>query len=363
MGRGGNSTGSLTDLHADLHVVSHGGTTQQNFWQSLLLGIVLKKTSSQGKLRSLLTKWIDKSGKASDELQRSASLGGLGLGPRPGGSDLSLAATSRHASRIESGSGSPGGGSSSSSSSGGLGGTRKAGGANARLVEAFESATATSSLHDAETSPAPPREPTRAEPPAADTAQTAPGGDEGCGGRANEETSNTAKAAGTALSEPPPPSLTARRLPRRRPLLSRRPFAHAPPLSPQAPLPHRAPPRPSSAGPCDAAAVWRGSAPASALSDGASCVLCSECSCRIDGPVFMLNDRPYCCQRHRLASYHKLERARMAASDERVVAVAGGAVAGGAASQQRRSTGEKQSPPPSVSRASSGVASIYPSWI
>ncbi|EOD23379.1 hypothetical protein EMIHUDRAFT_442101 [Emiliania huxleyi CCMP1516] len=338
MGRGGNSTGSLTDLHADLHVVSHGGTTQQNFWQSLLLGIVLKKTSSQGKLRSLLTKWIDKSGKASDELQRSASLGGLGLGPRPGGSDLSLAATSRHASRIESGSGSPGGGSSSSSSSGGLGGTRKAGGANARLVEAFESATATSSLHDAETSPAPPREPTRAEPPAADTAQTAPGGDEGCGGRANEETSNTAKAAGTALSEPPPPSLTA-------------------------PLPHRAPPRPSSAGPCDAAAVWRGSAPASALSDGASCVLCSECSCRIDGPVFMLNDRPYCCQRHRLASYHKLERARMAASDERVVAVAGGAVAGGAASQQRRSTGEKQSPPPSVSRASSGVASIYPSWI
>lgn len=337
MGRGGNSTGSLTDLHADLHVVSHGGTTQQNFWQSLLLGIVLKKTSSQGKLRSLLTKWIDKSVKARDELQRSASLGGLGLGPRPGGSDLSLAATSRHASRIESGSGSPGGGSSSSSSSGGLGGTRKAGGANARLVEAFESATATSSLHDAETSPAPPREPTRAEPPAADTAQTAPGGDEGCGGRANEETSNTAKAAGTALSEPPP-SLTA-------------------------PLPHRAPPRPSSAGHCDAAAVWRGSAPASALSDGASCVLCSECSCRIDGPVFMLNYRPYCCQRHRLASYHKLERARMAASDERVVAVAGGAVAGGAASQQRRSTGEKQSPPPSVSRASSGVASIYPSWI
>ena len=72
MGRGGNSTGSLTDLHADLHVVSHGGTTQQNFWQSLLLGIVLKKTSSQGKLRSLLTKWIDKSGKSRDELQRSA---------------------------------------------------------------------------------------------------------------------------------------------------------------------------------------------------------------------------------------------------------------------------------------------------
>lgn len=35
---------------------------------------------------------------------------------------------------------------------------------------------------------------------------------------------------------------------------------------------------------------------------------CGECRSQIDGPVFMLNDRAYCCQRHRLAAYHKQER-------------------------------------------------------
>ena len=38
---------------------------------------------------------------------------------------------------------------------------------------------------------------------------------------------------------------------------------------------------------------------------------CGECGAAIEGSVFMLNDRGYCCQRHRLAAYHKSERARM----------------------------------------------------
>jgi len=37
---------------------------------------------------------------------------------------------------------------------------------------------------------------------------------------------------------------------------------------------------------------------------------CHECLCTIDGAVFMLNDRAYCCQRHRLSAYHKSERQR-----------------------------------------------------
>jgi len=38
---------------------------------------------------------------------------------------------------------------------------------------------------------------------------------------------------------------------------------------------------------------------------------CGECSCAIDGATFMLNDRAYCCQRHRLVAYHKLEKERL----------------------------------------------------
>ena len=32
---------------------------------------------------------------------------------------------------------------------------------------------------------------------------------------------------------------------------------------------------------------------------------CSSCDAQIEGPVFMLNDRPYCCQRHRLQAFQK----------------------------------------------------------
>ena len=35
---------------------------------------------------------------------------------------------------------------------------------------------------------------------------------------------------------------------------------------------------------------------------------CAECDESIVGAVFMLHDAPYCCQRHRLAAYHKAEK-------------------------------------------------------
>ena len=35
---------------------------------------------------------------------------------------------------------------------------------------------------------------------------------------------------------------------------------------------------------------------------------CTECGEAITGAVFMLHDMPYCCQRHRLVAYHKMER-------------------------------------------------------
>lgn len=37
---------------------------------------------------------------------------------------------------------------------------------------------------------------------------------------------------------------------------------------------------------------------------------CMECKEPIEGSVFMLNDLPYCCQRHRLVAYHKGEQLR-----------------------------------------------------
>jgi len=38
---------------------------------------------------------------------------------------------------------------------------------------------------------------------------------------------------------------------------------------------------------------------------------CSECQADFAGPSFMLNDRSYCCQRHRLLAYHKFERGQI----------------------------------------------------
>lgn len=35
---------------------------------------------------------------------------------------------------------------------------------------------------------------------------------------------------------------------------------------------------------------------------------CIECGVAITGAVFMLHDLSYCCQRHRLTAYHKMER-------------------------------------------------------
>lgn len=37
---------------------------------------------------------------------------------------------------------------------------------------------------------------------------------------------------------------------------------------------------------------------------------CAECAEVIPGAIYMLNDRAYCCQRHRLVAYHKHERER-----------------------------------------------------
>lgn len=37
-------------------------------------------------------------------------------------------------------------------------------------------------------------------------------------------------------------------------------------------------------------------------------ICCTECGACITGAVFMLHDQPYCCQRHRLAAYHKMEK-------------------------------------------------------
>mmetsp|Transcript_8886 Transcript_8886/g.19236 ORF Transcript_8886/g.19236 Transcript_8886/m.19236 type:complete len:299 (-) Transcript_8886:450-1346(-) len=63
---------------------------------------------------------------------------------------------------------------------------------------------------------------------------------------------------------------------------------------------------------------------------------CEECHSAIDGPVFMLHDRAYCCQRHRLAAYHKQE-------------------------ERQQRMGDTSLQPPS--QAASGLRASFASWI
>jgi hypothetical protein len=48
---------------------------------------------------------------------------------------------------------------------------------------------------------------------------------------------------------------------------------------------------------------------------------CSECGECIQGAVFMLHDMPYCCPRHRLSAYHKMEASRGSQSSGRLAPV------------------------------------------
>jgi len=63
-------------------------------------------------------------------------------------------------------------------------------------------------------------------------------------------------------------------------------------------------------------------------------ISCIECQIKIEGPVFMLNDHPYCCQRHRLLAYHKYERGQINARGLSASATAGYAQSGLRASFQ-----------------------------
>ena len=97
--------------------------------------------------------------------------------------------------------------------------------------------------------------------------------------------------------------------------------------------------------------------------------MCFECTNLIAGAIFMLNDRPYCCQRHRLSAYHRLERAKMAEREQRITA--------STHLQQSRSPQLTPSSPATVQRtcrslptspaapalSTSGLCAQYQSWI
>ena len=68
------------------------------------------------------------------------------------------------------------------------------------------------------------------------------------------------------------------------------------------------------ASPCrstPAPAAGSASEPASPAAHVRNVKWCSECQSDFTGPSFMLNDRAYCCQRHRLLAYHKFERGQI----------------------------------------------------
>jgi len=110
-----------------------------------------------------------------------------------------------------------------------------------------------------------------AEPRAARHAEPAP-----------EPTASAPRSPGptTAAAQTPTSPVTARRQ-RSAPLLSE---AHAAVGSSVAPAPHAA---------------------------QRNVNICFECQQEFTGPSFMLNDRSYCCQRHRLLAYHKFERGQI----------------------------------------------------
>jgi hypothetical protein len=92
--------------------------------------------------------------------------------------------------------------------------------------------------------------------------------------------------------------------------------------------------------------------------------MCCDCAHPIVGAVYMLNDRSYCCQRHRLNAYHREERTRMTEREQRVAR----------SSPLHRSPSRswaKAEPPSSPTGASeaattsgaSGISALFQAWI
>ena len=83
--------------------------------------------------------------------------------------------------------------------------------------------------------------------------------------------------------------------------------------------------------------------------------ICDECGCSIEGPIFMLNDRAYCCQRHRLSAYHKGEKAKSEAAKAR----AEGRLSGGGGERRPAERGESAI---EIEPGTTGLRATYFPW-
>jgi len=90
---------------------------------------------------------------------------------------------------------------------------------------------------------------------------------------------------------------------------------------------------------------------------------CFDCSETIVGTVYMLNDRPYCCQRHRLNSYHRLERTRMAEREVRITSTSMTSKGHGTSGSQMETPTGFSLPDALAASGTSGVSALYPAWI
>ena len=312
MGRGGDSSYSATRVaHKKDTATSADGS--DGLWQELFKGFVLRSTPSKSRWRSLLTNWLETSQDGLHEKLRSSSTRGFAYESSGGGlsglsvceqsSDISLSST-RHGSEIYTGreqfseTAKPYARASHISAAAATGG-----GLAGAQSGAFTSTPATveQSVPSA-----------RADTPTTSQAEAgvSPTGSPGHTWRGGVRSPTCTPSRGSALVRSPSATWG------------------------------RADNDSSGAFLSSSTATTRG--PEGDLS---SLNTCYECGERNVGPIFMLNDRPYCCQRHRLSAYHKREQLRFEARYERITC----------------SAGLQQCGPAHV--ASSGLDPRFPVWI
>jgi len=352
MGRGGDSTASLHDVYQ--HSVGPDGG---GFWQNVLHGIVLRRAPSQSRLRSILTSWFDLPPKADENLfiqhVERPTIGRYS-------SAAPVASTRPGSVNGVDSDGDNGGGTSSGRSSGTA--QQRALPSPARLhtygVSALKDAPCAFDGEQNTARRSLAREASRkgatstAVEPSAQTDATA------CTAVAPEprlqDTSTDARskseASSTASTE-----------------VTDQPGAG---LSPRLATEQTAPPSVLAS---DAEApIWvkeDGLKAASGFSSprpASHITMCCDCAQPIVGAVFMLNDRSYCCQRHRLNAYHREERARMTERDERITR----SLPLHRSPSRPWSKPEPPSSPtgvsptePAATSGASGISALFPAWI
>jgi hypothetical protein len=369
MGRGGDSAVSLHEVHRRSEGEDGGG----GFWQNVLHGIVLRKTPSQSRLRGILASWLEPPPTKRDDGEENIYIQRPAIGRY--GSAAAIKAT--RASSVHDSDGDNGGGTSSGRSSGSA--PHRAPPAPARLHTYGVSALTDCELFAARSSFS--RDPfcrgvAAVELPAQADVATAPAAAAAPSLKLLHQTSpdsrhksTTAAAASPGATAEATGQPDAEASPRRATAQTDSHTALALAVADLARLSvkddgFKASPVAKLACLSVKEDVLKASpAVRSPLSHITRCCDCAE---PIVGAVYMLNDRSYCCQRHRLNAYHREERVRMTERDERITHRSplhrSPSRSWSKPDQPSSPTGASPADPPTPSGAS-GIAALFPAWI